>query len=98
MVDQRHRDLRHVGELQDRVADPVGAGDAAGVEGDVFDQRAADGLHDAAFDLVGRAVGGQVAGHRGAGHAVYRNLVGTALNGRRSRRDAARNGAAQSHV
>src|SRR6266851_2350826 len=55
-VDQLDRDLGHLAEAQDRVALPVARTDAGGVEPHALLQGPADGLDDAAFELVDRAV------------------------------------------
>ena len=56
-VDQLGLDLRHLAEAQDGIAVPVDRGDAVLVEPDLLLQRPAQRLHDAAFELVARAVG-----------------------------------------
>src|SRR5690349_4975223 len=50
-VDQHDVELRHVGKSEDRITLPIEAGHAVGVEGDFFEQRAADSLDNVALDL-----------------------------------------------
>src|SRR5262249_56792501 len=51
MVDQHHVDrLRRLGDVEDRIGDPVDRGHRLLVELHLFPQRAAHALHDVAFD------------------------------------------------
>src|SRR5579859_7298705 len=58
MRDHLHVDrFRHVREARDGISAPVAAGDAMRLPRDLLEKRPADGLHDAALDLVADAVG-----------------------------------------
>ena len=53
LVDQHDVDrLRRVGDVEDRIGHPVDAGHAVAVELHLFEQRAADALHDVALDAL----------------------------------------------
>src|SRR5258708_18786669 len=73
MVDQHALDARRrLGDVEDRVADPIDRSHALVVELDLLPQGAADALHDVALDALGEAVriddlAGVVADHEAAG-------------------------------
>jgi len=46
-----------LGDVEDGVAEPVGAGHLGAVEGDLFRQGAAGALHDVAFDAAAEPIG-----------------------------------------
>ena len=56
-VDQRDVELGNVGEAQDRIAAPIETRHPRAIELDLFHQRPAEGLQDAALNLRSRAVG-----------------------------------------
>jgi len=56
-VDQHDVDfLGRLGDIEDRIAEPVRSGDFGAVEGDRLRQRGAGALHDVAFDAAAEAI------------------------------------------
>ena len=49
--------LGRLGDVEDRVGEPIGAGDLGTVEGDLLRERAAAALDDVAFDAAAQPVG-----------------------------------------